>query len=145
MYICVYNHIIVIWRLQFRSINTRWRCLISWPAGTSLSSRWWMWAAVSWWTGCRTTSRVRLSTTSWTSTCTLTPSTCVDTERATTMWRAASEATLSFLPVGNRCDISSFSFMILSLWTTKPESTGNPLKAFLRDDTCVVIRCTALW
>lgn len=72
-------------------------------AGTFLSSRWWTWAGVSWWTGCRTTSRVRSSTTSWTSTCTRTPSTCAGTERATTTLRAASEETQNSLPEGNRC------------------------------------------
>lgn len=68
-----------------------------------------MWAGVSWWTASKTTSRVRSSTTSWTSTFTRTPSTFVGTERATTTSRAALEETLSFLLEGNRCFISLIS------------------------------------
>ena len=81
------------------------------PAGTCLLSRWWMWAGVFWWTGCRTTSRARLSTTSWTSMCTLTPSTCVGTERATTTSKAASEETQNFLLAANRYDFNNLHFM----------------------------------
>lgn len=82
------------------------------PAETCRLSRWWTWADVFWWTGCRTTSRARLSITSWTSMCTPTPSTCVVTARATTTLKAASEGTRSCLPVGNRYDCSFFNIIL---------------------------------
>lgn len=126
--------------------NTRWGHLTNlwftymtyWPpAGACHLSRWWTWAAVSWSTECRTTSRVRLSTTLWTSMCTRTPSTCAGTERATTTWRAALEETLNFLPKGNRCDrrgsgwLFSLTFVIIlftGLGEPKADKAKVPLK-----------------
>lgn len=71
-------------------------------SGTCLSSRSSTSAVVSWWTGCRIISRVKLCTISWTSTCTPTPFTSVGMERPITTRKVALGGTLNCQAEGDR-------------------------------------------